>query len=137
MASDLDALQLISPMTKVYAMKNGLRNIEEFTAEYFEEKYGIRTNQFLDLKALKGDSSDNLPGVPGIGEKTAVKLLQEYETLDGVYEHLDEQKALCEQSLENGRESAYLTSKWRKFGRTRRLNWTGIWRMLMIATLRK
>ena len=109
--SDLDALQLISPMTKVYAMKNGLRNIEEFTAEHFEEKYGIRTEQFLDLKALKGDSSDNLPGVPGIGEKTAVKLLQEYETLDGVYGHLDEQKSALRTKLENGRESAYLTKQ--------------------------
>lgn len=109
--SDLDALQLISPMTKVYAMKNGLRNIEEFTAEHFEQKYGIRTEQFLDLKALKGDSSDNLPGVPGIGEKTAVKLLQEYETLDGVYEHLDEQKGALRTKLENGRESAYLTKQ--------------------------
>ena len=109
--SDLDALQLISPMTKVYAMKNGLRNIEEFTAEHFEEKYGIRTEQFLDLKALKGDSSDNLPGVPGIGEKTAVKLLQEYETLDGVYEHLDEQRGALRTKLENGRESAYLTKQ--------------------------
>ena len=109
--SDLDALQLISPMTKVYAMKNGLRNIEEFTAEYFEQKYRIRTEQFLDLKALKGDSSDNLPGVPGIGEKTAVKLLQEYETLDGVYEHLDEQKGALRTKLENGRESAYLTKQ--------------------------
>ena len=109
--SDLDALQLISPMTKVYAMKNGLRNIEEFTAEHFEEKYGIRTKQFLDLKALKGDSSDNLPGVPGIGEKTAVKLLQEYETLDGVYGHLDEQKGALRTKLENGRESAYLTKQ--------------------------
>ena len=109
--SDLDALQLISPMTKVYAMKNGLRNIEEFTAEHFEKKYGIRTEQFLDLKALKGDSSDNLPGVPGIGEKTAVKLLQEYETLDGVYEHLNEQKGALRTKLENGRESAYLTKQ--------------------------
>lgn len=109
--SDLDALQLISPMTKVYAMKNGLRNIEEFTAEYFEQKYGIRTEQFLDLKALKGDSSDNLPGVPGIGEKTAVKLLQEYETLDGVYKHLDEQKGALRTKLEDGRESAYLTKR--------------------------
>lgn len=109
--SDLDALQLISPMTKVYAMKNGLRNIEEFTAEHFEEKYGIRIEQFLDLKALKGDSSDNLPGVPGVGEKTAVKLLQEYETLDGVYEHLDEQKGALRTKLENGRESAYLTKQ--------------------------
>ncbi|QWQ32352.1 hypothetical protein KOY48_00410 [Candidatus Minimicrobia naudis] len=109
--SDLDALQLISPMTKVYAMKNGLRNIEEFTAEHFEKKYGIRTEQFLDLKALKGDSSDNLPGVPGIGEKTAVKLVQEYKTLDRVHEHLDEQKGALRTKLENDRESAYLTKQ--------------------------
>ena len=111
LTSDLDALQLVSPLTKVYAMKNGLRNIEEFTAEYFEQKYGIRTDQFLDLKALKGDSSDNLPGVPGVGEKTAVKLLQAYDTLDGVYAHLDEQKGALRTKLANGRESAYLTKQ--------------------------
>ena len=111
LTSDLDALQLVSPLTKVYAMKNGLRNIEEFTAEYFEQKYGIRTDQFLDLKALKGDSSDNLPGVLGVGEKTAVKLLQTYDTLDGVYAHLDEQKGALRTKLANGRESAYLTKQ--------------------------
>lgn len=111
LTSDLDALQLVSPLTKVYAMKNGLRNIEEFTAEYFEQKYGIRTDQFLDLKALKGDSSDNLPGVPGVGEKTAVKLLQAYGTLDGVYAHVDEQKGALRTKLEAGRESAYLTKQ--------------------------
>ena len=111
LTSDLDALQLVSPLTKVYAMKNGLRNIEEFTAEYFEQKYGIRTDQFLDLKALKGDSSDNLPGVPGVGEKTAVKLLQSYDTLDGVYAHVDEQTGALRAKLEAGRESAYLTKQ--------------------------
>ena len=111
LTSDLDALQLVSPLTKVYAMKNGLRNIEEFTAEYFEQKYGIRTDQFLDLKALKGDSSDNLSGVPGVGEKTAVKLLQAYDTLDGVYAHVDEQTGALRTKLEAGRESAYLTKQ--------------------------
>ncbi|MDO4781359.1 MAG: DNA polymerase I [Candidatus Saccharibacteria bacterium] len=107
--SDLDALQAVSPTTRVFAMKNGLSNIQEFTPESFEAKYGIRTAQFLDLKSLMGDSSDNLPGVPGVGQKTAVKLLQAYGDLDGVYAHLDEQKGALKTKLEAGRESAYLT----------------------------
>lgn len=107
--SDLDALQAVSPTTRVFAMKNGLSNIQEFTPESFETKYGIRTEQFLDLKSLMGDSSDNLPGVPGVGQKTAVKLLQAYGDLDGVYAHVDEQKGALKAKLEAGRESAYLT----------------------------
>ena len=80
--SDLDMLQLVGPLTHVYALKSGLTNIEQFDIGYFENKYGLSVHQFLDLKALKGDSSDNLPGVPGVGEKTATTLLQEYGTLD-------------------------------------------------------
>lgn len=64
--SDLDALQAINPLTHVYALKKGLTNIDRFDPETFEAKYGLRVDQFLDLKALKGDSSDNIPGVPGI-----------------------------------------------------------------------
>jgi len=108
LTSDLDALQIISPMTKLYALKNGLSNIEEFDVEYFENKYGIRVEQFLDLKSLKGDSSDNLPGVPGIGEKTAVQLLQQYETLDNIYEHLDDIKPTIASKLIAGKKSAYM-----------------------------
>lgn len=78
--SDLDALQVVGPSTHVYAMKKGFTNIELFKPESFEAKYGIRVDQFLDLKALKGDSSDNIPGVPGIGEKTAIELLKKYAT---------------------------------------------------------
>lgn len=111
LTSDLDALQLVGPLTKVYAIKNGLSNIEEFDIEYFENKYGIGVEQFLDLKSLKGDSSDNLPGVPGIGEKTATTLLQEYKTLDGVYEHLDEIKPTVSKKLEAGKELAYMSKE--------------------------
>ncbi len=111
LTSDLDALQLVSPLTKVYALKNGLSNLEEFTPERFEAKYGLKTEQFLDLKSLQGDASDNLPGVPGVGQKTAVKLLQQYGDLDGVFEHVDQQKGALKTKLENGRESAYLTKK--------------------------
>lgn len=109
--SDLDALQLISPTTKVFALKNGLSNLEEFDVGYFENKYGIDVEQFLDLKSLKGDSSDNLPGVPGVGEKTAVQLLQDYKTLDGIYEHLGDIKPSVAKKLEAGKELAYITKE--------------------------
>jgi len=109
--SDLDALQLISPTTKVYALKNGLSNLEEFDVSYFETKYGIDVEQFLDLKSLKGDSSDNLPGVPGVGEKTAVQLLQDYKTLDNIYAHLDDIKPTVAKKLEAGKELAYMTKE--------------------------
>ena len=107
--SDLDSLQLINGHTKVYALKKGFSNIEEYHPESFEAKYGIKVEQFLDLKALKGDSSDNIPGVPGIGEKTAIQLLQEYETLDGVYENLVIIKESTRKKLEAGKDSAYLS----------------------------
>jgi len=111
LTSDLDALQLISPMVKVYALKNGLSNIEEFDVEHFEKKYGIGVEQFLDLKALKGDSSDNLPGVNGIGEKTGIQLLQKYGTLDNIYEHLDEIKPTISKKLTDGKKMAYMSKE--------------------------
>ncbi len=109
--SDLDALQAVGPLTHVYALKKGFTQIDLFKPESFEERYGIRVDQFLDLKALKGDSSDNIPGVAGIGEKTAVELLQKYETLDRIYENLWEVKDSLRHKLENGRASAYLSKK--------------------------
>ena len=99
LTSDLDALQLVGPMVKVYALKNGLSNIEEFHVDSFEKKYGIRVDQFLDLKSLMGDSSDNLPGVPGIGKVIGIQLLQQYETLDGIYENLDKIKPTVAKKL--------------------------------------
>ncbi len=111
LTSDLDALQLITPTTKLYAIKNGLSNIEEFDVPAFETKYGLDVEQFLDLKALKGDSSDNLPGVPGIGEKTAISLLQEFKTLDAIYDNLDAIKPSVAKKLEAGKESAYMTKE--------------------------
>mgnify|MGYP000368435418 FL=1 len=109
--SDLDALQLINGHTKVYALKKGFSNIEEFHPESFEAKYGIKVEQFLDLKALKGDSSDNIPGVPGIGEKTALQLLKSYETLDGIYQHLGDIRPPLRAKLEAGKDSAYLSKE--------------------------
>ncbi len=109
--SDLDMLQLINPHVKVFALKKGLTNIELFSPASFEAKYGIKVEQFLDLKSLKGDSSDNIPGVPGVGEKGAIELLQQYETLDGIYDNLALLKDSMRKKLEAGRDLAYLSKK--------------------------
>jgi DNA polymerase-1 len=111
LTSDLDALQMIGHKTKVYAIKNGLSNIEEFDIPHFEQKYGINVHQFLDLKSLKGDPSDNIPGVPGIGEKTAIQLLQEFKTLDEIYNNLDSIKPSVAAKLKAGKELAYLSKE--------------------------
>lgn len=107
--SDLDMLQLVGPLTHVYALKKGFSDIEQFSVEYFENKYGLNVHQFLDLKALKGDSSDNIPGVPGIGPVVATKLLQDYQTLDGVYDHLGDIQPSVAKKLELGKTSAYVS----------------------------
>ncbi len=109
--SDLDVLQLVTHNVKVYALKRGFSNIEEFHPESFEAKYGLKATQFLDLKALKGDSSDNIPGVPGVGEKTAIELLKQYKTLDGVYKKLPEIKESLRKKLEDGKDLAYLSKQ--------------------------
>lgn len=109
--SDLDALQCVGQLTHVYALKKGFSNIELFHPESFEAKYGIAVDQFLDLKSLKGDSSDNIPGVPGVGEKTALSLLQQFKTLDGIYENLDLIKGATRTKLEAGKDSAYLSKE--------------------------
>ena len=107
--SDLDMLQLVNDTVHVYALKTGLSNIELYSPKSFEAKYGIGVDQFLDLKSLKGDSSDNIPGVPGIGEKGGLELLKEYQTLDGVYENLALVKDSTRKKLEAGKKLAYLS----------------------------
>lgn len=109
--SDMDMLQLVNGNVHVYALKTGLSNIELYSPSSFEAKYGIRVDQFLDLKALKGDSSDNIPGVPGIGEKGALDLLRQYQTLDGVYENLALIKDSVRKKLEDGKKLAYLSKE--------------------------
>lgn len=109
--SDLDLLQVINGNVHVYALKKGFSNIELFHPESFEQKYGIPVEQFLDLKSIKGDSSDNIPGVPGIGEKGATDLLKEFKTLDNVYDNLGLIKDSIRRKLEAGKDSAYLSKK--------------------------
>jgi DNA polymerase I len=109
--SDLDMLQLVNGHVKVYALKKGLSNIEEFHVESFIEKYEITPDQFIDLKALKGDSSDNIPGVPGIGEKGAIALLKEHKNLDGIYENIELISGSTKTKLIAGKDSAYMSHK--------------------------
>ncbi len=107
--SDLDLLQCVGPLTHVYALKKGFSQIEEYRPESFEQKYGLTPAQFLDLKAIKGDSSDKIPGVPGIGEKGAVTLLQQYKTLDGVYDNVELVSGSTYKKLVEGKKLAYLS----------------------------
>lgn len=83
-SSDKDLLQLVNSNTTVHLTKKGLTDLEDFTPEHVIEKYGLTYEQMVDLKALMGDPSDNLKGLPGVGEKTAIKLLQEYGSLDNL-----------------------------------------------------
>lgn len=110
-SSDLDMLQIVDENTRMYRIKKGFSELEEMDVAAVEEKYGVRQAQFLDLKALKGDASDNIPGVPGIGEKTAVKLLNEYGDLKEVYRAVEqgEIKGKIEEKLRLGKESAEMS----------------------------
>ena len=109
--SDLDALQILDSNTFLYALKKGVSNINKFDVAEFEARYSIRIDQFLDLKSLKGDASDNIPGVAGVGEKTATQLLQQFDTLDGIYEHLDDVKESVRKKLIAGKDSAYMSKR--------------------------
>jgi DNA polymerase I len=106
---DRDLLQLLTEHVTVQLPSRRDAPDEVYDIPRFIEKYGVRPDQLVDMKALTGDSSDNIPGVAGIGEKTAAKLLQDYDTLDGVFEHLDQQKGALRTRLESGRDLAYLS----------------------------
>lgn len=110
-SSDLDMLQIVDDNTHMWRILKGFTNIEQIDIPEIEQKYGIKKSQFLDLKALKGDSSDNIPGVPGIGEKTAAKLLNDFGDLDNIYNNIDKISGATKTKLENGKDSAYLSRK--------------------------
>ncbi|MGN0824021.1 MAG: DNA polymerase I [Candidatus Coproplasma sp.] len=109
---DRDSYQLVDEKTDIYYTKRGITDLFKLTNENFENEMGYKPSQVIDLKALMGDKSDNIPGVAGVGETTAKKLIAEYQTLDGVYEHISEIKSpALRKKLEEGRESAYLSYK--------------------------
>lgn len=88
LSGDLDNLQLINPHTKVYVLKKGVKETVLYDEKMVKERYGLEPLQLIDFRALKGDPSDNIPGVSGIGEKTAIKLLQEFGSLENLYQEL-------------------------------------------------
>jgi DNA polymerase I len=87
---DLDMLQLVTPRVRLMTTRSGVENTVMYDVAKIDERYGLRPDQMIDYKALKGDPTDNIPGVPGVGEKTAAKLIREFETLDALYSRLDE-----------------------------------------------
>lgn len=88
-SGDKDLTQLATEKTTVYITRKGMTDIEHYTPAHILEKYGLQPLQIIDMKGLMGDASDNIPGVPGVGEKTAIKLLKEYPSVDEVYENID------------------------------------------------
>ena len=109
---DRDALQLISPKTNIFLTKKGISEVECYDEHALWERYQLRPYQIIDLKGLMGDSSDNIPGVPGIGEKTALKLLLEFETVEGVLANVDKVSGKKVQSnLKEFADQAILSKK--------------------------
>jgi len=109
---DRDAIQLVSDSTTVLFNRRGITDIHAFDPQEVEKEYGLTPDQIIDLKALMGDSSDNIPGVPGVGEKTALKLLSQYKTLEGVLENIDKISGKkLKENLTQYREQAILSKK--------------------------
>jgi DNA polymerase I len=108
---DRDLLQLVNNLTIVNLAGNKLSEAKSYTPEDVKAYLGVRPDQVVDYKALVGDKSDNIPGVQGIGEKTAISLLETYGTLDEIYAHLDEIQPRVKAKLEPGKEAAYLSQK--------------------------
>jgi DNA polymerase-1 len=108
---DLDTLQLVSKKTKVYALRRGITDTVLYGENEVLERFSLRPNQMIDYKGLRGDASDNIPGVKGIGEKTATELLKKYETLENVYANISEIKGAVKDKLEKDKSMA-IKSKW-------------------------
>jgi DNA polymerase-1 len=111
LTGDKDAFQLVSGQVNVIVPIKGISEIATYDPAGVEKRMGLKPEQIVDYKALRGDASDNIPGVKGIGEKQAVELLQKYENLDNVYKHLDELKPAQRQKLQDNKETAYLSQK--------------------------
>lgn len=109
LSGDRDLLQLVDDNTTVWLTKKGITELDIMDEKAIKEKYGFAPSGIIELKALMGDSSDNIPGVAGVGEKTALSLLQKYGALDGVYEHIGEISGKLKEKLENDKDKAYLS----------------------------
>ena len=107
---DLDALQLVDPNSKVYTMRKGIKDTVIYDQQAVIDRFTFEAEYMVDYKALRGDPSDNIPGVAGVGEKTACQLISKYKTLDNVYKNLDKiTPNRAKNALENNKENAYLS----------------------------
>lgn len=107
---DRDYLQLINESSKVVLTKKGVSQVKEYDERVAVEEYGIKPSQFIEIKGLMGDSSDNIPGVPGVGEKTAFKLIKEFGNIDGIYDNLDKISGKkLKENLEENKKLAYMS----------------------------
>ena len=112
LSGDKDLTQLASENVRVDVTVKGVSEIESYTPEHIFEKYGLKPNQIIDMKGLAGDQSDNIPGVTKIGEKTAIKLLKEFDSVEGVYENVEEmKKSKMKENLINEKDIAFLSKK--------------------------
>ncbi|MBR5754464.1 MAG: DNA polymerase I [Erysipelotrichaceae bacterium] len=109
LTSDRDMLQLINDSTSIYVMKKGMTDIARMDEQALKDEYGLKPYQIIDYKGLAGDKSDNIKGVEGVGDKTAVKLLNEYDTCEGIYEHIDDIKGKLQEKLIKDRDSCFLS----------------------------
>lgn len=111
-SGDKDLLQLVSDHVTVSLTKKGISDVERYTPAFLKEKMEITQEQIIDLKALMGDNSDNIPGVPGVGEKTAVKLLKQFHTLENVYDHLEDVSGKkLKEKLATHKEEAFMSKE--------------------------
>ena len=108
---DKDAIQLASHKTTTLITKKGVGEVEEYNYDSVVERYEMTPTQFIDLKGLMGDKSDNIPGVPGIGEKTGIKLLKQYSTIENLIEHTDELKGSIKKKIEENKELALMSKE--------------------------
>ena len=108
---DKDAIQLASHKTTTLITKKGVGEVEEYNYDSVVERYEMTPTQFIDLKGLMGDKSDNIPGVPGVGEKTGIKLLKEYSTIENLIEHTDELKGSIKKKIEENKDLAIMSKR--------------------------
>ncbi len=108
---DLDTLQLVNDKVKIFALRRGMSDSILYGEKEIRERYGLAPGQMVDYKGLRGDPSDNLPGVKGVGEKTAIELLKKYETLEEVYKNLPELKEGIRKKLEKDKVQAFFSKK--------------------------
>lgn len=108
---DKDAIQLASHKTTTLITKKGVGEVEEYNYDSVLERYEMTPTQFIDLKGLMGDKSDNIPGVPGVGEKTGIKLLKQYSTIENLIEHTDELKGSIKKKIEENKDLALMSKE--------------------------